>query len=233
MSIEGCPHGPIIGDLVCVECSRSRETKDPRVAKIEEQMEAVAKKLANTCPSCAAKETRIKELEDKIAFYKGEDLANKFSTDENAALAMEYRRQLAEEHVHLSTAERELSESRDACNGLHDMVKGYEADLRSIAGALGEFYGPDAAPLVEKIYAIRKERDEKEAELKIWADKCVDARLKAADQDARRIFAERERDGAKCENSILEKIARDTLGTLFAETYLTELRRRAGKEEPK
>ncbi len=43
------------------------------------------------------------------------------------------------------------------------------------------------AALVEKIEEIRGECDE-------WAGKCVDARLKAADQDARRIFAERERD---------------------------------------
>ncbi len=50
-----------------------------------------------------------------------------------------------------------------SCAAKETRIKEHEDNLRSIAGALGEFYGPDAVPLVEKIKEIRRERDEARA----------------------------------------------------------------------
>ena len=146
---------PLDGDEidVVVEQLMASADKNARIKELEEReikrLDAQAKENMRLDNIIAAKETRIKELEKSKCDYCNTPFEMVGVGHEPTCLVVRAER-----------AERELSEARDACNGLHDMVKGYEADLRSIAGALGEFYGRDAVPLVEKIRALRKERDE-------------------------------------------------------------------------
>jgi len=62
-----CPHDPIIGE--CPDCAAIKRKAD-QAAALEVRMEAIARKAVvehmGDCPSCAAKDARIKRLEDAI-----------------------------------------------------------------------------------------------------------------------------------------------------------------------